>query len=69
MFLGGQPKNIQCLAQYVYSEKTQNAYYKTNLNYVHFDNDAEETFDIRNNGETTLIVVPYGEYEVYFSKQ
>lgn len=37
--------------------------------YVHFDNDAEETFDIRNNGETTLIVVPYGEYEVYFSKQ
>ena len=39
MFLGGQPKNIQCLAQYVYSEKTQNAYYKTNLNYVHFDND------------------------------
>lgn len=39
LFLGGQPSNVVCLAQYVYSGKTQNAYYKTNINYAHFDND------------------------------
>lgn len=31
---------MRILGRYVYSTKTQNAYYKTNLNYLHFDNDT-----------------------------
>ena len=34
-----------------------------------FDNDTEMQFEIRNEGDAPLIVVPYGEYEVYFIKQ
>lgn len=32
--------NTKCLAQYVYSDKSQNAYYKTQLNFAHFDQDT-----------------------------
>ena len=38
--LSNAAENTKCLAQYVYSDKTQNAYYKTQLNFAHFDNDS-----------------------------
>ena len=34
------PDQWRILGRYVYSSKTQNAYYKTNLSYIHFDNDT-----------------------------
>lgn len=37
---GNRPDQMRILGRYVFSSKTQNAYYKTNLNYVHFDNDT-----------------------------
>lgn len=36
---------------------------------VFFDDDTVEQFDIQQNGDKTLIAVPYGGYEVYFIKQ
>ena len=36
---------------------------------VLFDNDTEDQFEIKKEGDTTLIAVPYGEYKVYFIKQ
>ena len=38
--LGNKPDLIRCLGQYIYSEQTQNAYFKTNLHYIHLDNDT-----------------------------
>ena len=34
-----------------------------------FDDGTEEQFTVKNDGESPLLVVPYGGYEVYFIKQ
>lgn len=56
----GSPADGTHTGTYELAEKTVN---------VLFDDDTQSQFDIETKGDTQYIVVPYGAYRVYFTKQ